>query len=172
MARVIVAPEQSIIKKNEKTCFLAGGITNCYNWQAELLSRLDVGEDDRDLVVFNPRRADFPIDDPNAAQEQISWEFEHLEKADLFSIYFCSGKSDQPICMYELGRYIERMKRRFPRDWDRRIIVTVEDGYKRKSDVIIQTSLATGGKVIVNQNERDNAISVHACEILRAFMEL
>ena len=31
-----------------------------------------------DLVVFNPKRENFPIDDPNAAYEQIAWEFSWL----------------------------------------------------------------------------------------------
>ena len=145
--RVITAPEKYIRKPDDVTVFLAGGITNCWEWQDKVIELLSETKyiNFNNLVIFNPRRKDFPIDDPNAAEEQIAWEFEMLEQCDIFSMYFCAGESDQPICMYELGRNICRMQTRFPINWDMRIIVTVEKGYKRKKDVYVQTSLATIG---------------------------
>ena len=64
-------------------------------------------------------------------------------------MYFCNSESVQPICMYELGRNIIRMQNRFPSDWEKRIVISVEDGYKRKEDVLIQTELATNNRVFV-----------------------
>ena len=81
--KIVVAPEQYELQPNETACFLAGGITNCPNWQNIVLHTLDMfdkqypGKLD-DLVVFNPRRENFPIDDPNAAYEQIALEFSWL----------------------------------------------------------------------------------------------
>ena len=49
------------------TVFLAGGITGCVDWQKEIASRLR----DLPLVLLNPRRANFPINDPSAASQQI-----------------------------------------------------------------------------------------------------
>lgn len=163
--RIITAPEAIEKKDNEKYVFLAGGITNCPDWQkdvieylesltseSEYLENLTFAESDNldNLVVLNPRRENFPINDPSAANKQIEWEFDALEKADIFSMYFCSGKSDQPICMYELGRNILRMQMKYPSDWEHRIIISVEEGYSRKTDVLIQTKLATDNKIKVN----------------------
>ena len=99
--RVITAPEQYERCAGDVTCFLAGGITKCHPWQDKVIEALKKVNPEH-LVVFNPRRENFPIDDPSAAEEQIKWEFEHLEKVQIFSMYFCQSPSDQPICMYEL----------------------------------------------------------------------
>jgi len=145
--KIVVAPEEFTPLSIEIKCFLAGGITNCPNWQADVvkcLKEYDIrhpGQLDR-LVVFNPRRDNFPIDDPNAAREQISWEFKWLQEMDLFSMWFSGGDSDQPICMYELGRNIQRMTTRFPDDWQDRILIMCDPDYRRMQDVKIQTELA------------------------------
>ena len=145
--KIITAPE---IYKNDSNiaCFLAGGITNCPNWQDEVIKNIkeyssSENIDLKYLDIYNPRRANFPIDNPNAAQEQIEWEFKYLEKCDIFSMYFCNAPSDQPICMYELGRNISEIRNEYMGTWGHRIIVSVEKGYKREQDVLIQTRLAT-----------------------------
>ena len=151
--KVITAPEKYDLKDGEVGIFLAGGITNCDNWQKDIIKKLedcsDYEEYKENFVIFNPRRDNFDItkDDPN---EQIRWEFNMLEKCHVFSMYFCEGISDQPICMYELGRNIVRMQNRFPTDWQERIVVSVESGYKRKTDVFKQVSLATNDLVKIN----------------------
>ena len=58
-------------------------------------------------------------------------------------MYFCNAPSDQPICMYELGRNISEIKNEYMATWEHRIIVSVEKDYKREQDVLIQTRLAT-----------------------------
>lgn len=140
--KVITAPEQYEKQERDVLMFLAGGITNCKDWQKEVIVLLEK-VNPSDLVVFNPRRDNFPIHDPNAAKEQITWEFKYLNMADIFTMYFCSGDSDQPICMYELGRHLHRISEDNGGDnIINHVVVSVEDGYKRKNDVIIQTSLA------------------------------
>ena len=71
--------------------------------------------------------------------------------------------------MYELGRNIVRMQNRFPGDWEKRIIVSVEDGYRRKADVLIQTELATQNKVFVETNASPN---LHAQYINKAIRKI
>ena len=142
--KVIKAPEEYRLQEGEISVFLAGGITNCATWQDDVAEYLGDHKNTDKLVLFNPRRDNFPINDPTASYKQIGWEFRQLEQADIFSMYFCAGESLQPICMYELGRNILRMQMRFPTDWYRRIVITVEDGYKRATDVKIQTRLAVG----------------------------
>ena len=152
MAQIIIAPSKE--RPLYKAVFLAGGIANCGNWQNDVIDYLQ----NSDITIFNPRRENFD----DYAENQIKWEFEHLEQCDIFSIYFCNSSSVQPICMYELGRNIVRMQQRFPNDYQNRIIVSVESGYLREEDVIIQTNFACPN-IFVNIN----ATPLSHAEIIR-----
>lgn len=166
--KVITAVEKYEKQPGEITCFLAGGITDCGEWQDEVINYLEnVDVDLTGLVLFNPRRKNFPIHDPNASNEQIAWEFNMLEQMDIFSMYFAnSPKSVQPICMYELGRNLAKMEVRFPNDYMNRITVSVEQGYSREQDVVIQSKLAMKGQDFVETNSNPEK---HADTIIRAF---
>jgi len=112
----------------DPSVFLAGGITGCGDWQremADLLARSD-------LVVLNPRRRNFPIDDPAAAEEQIRWEFRHLRRASARLFWFPSA-THCPIALFELGAWSMRAGPLF---------VGVDPDYARRADVEIQTKLA------------------------------
>lgn len=177
--KVIVPPKIYRPGENEISVFLAGGITNCSNWQNEIIQRIEelrADDFDDDLIIYNPRRDNFPIHQSSAAEEQIRWEFNKLNQMDIFSMYFCEGESDQPICMYELGRYISQMQLRFPTDWNRRIIISVEDEYKRINDVIIQTKLACGHRIRINTQEdyvSKEALRIrHTDSIIKAYRKL
>ena len=171
--RIITAPEPLDIKDDEIAVFLAGGITDCPDWQKEVIGAFNmVMKSYPKLVLLNPRRANFPIDDPNAAMEQITWEFNALERTDIFSMYFCSGISDQPICMYELGRNIVRMQMRFPADWEKRIIITQEQGYRRFADVRIQTVLATEGLIEPVNVSPSSGCATHSLNIRNAYKKV
>lgn len=170
--KVITAVDDYNLKEDEISVFLAGGITNCPEWQDKVIEHLKAKFDTDKLVVFNPRRKNFPIGVPSAAFGQIKWEFKQLEKMDIFSMYFCGGDSDQPICMYELGRNIVRMQNRFPADWRNRIVISVEEGYKRKEDVIVQTHLATEEFSTMHLNslkDPDLLLEYHANTIYEAY---
>lgn len=166
--KVVTAPETYIKQPGDVFVFLAGGITNCSEWQKEVIRRLENANklDSKldHLVVFNPRRENFPIGDPKAADAQIKWEFNAIEQCDIFSMYFDDGPSDQPICMYELGRNILRMQQKFPASWTSRIVVTAHDGYKRYKDVVVQTQLATKNLISIMKNLDD-----HIADIISAY---
>lgn len=130
MSFIITSPIKSEPEASNRL-FLAGGITNCPDWQSKLIGLL---EHEQDLIIYNPRRENFPIHDPNAAQEQIKWEYDRLKAADIISFWFSSG-SLNPIVLYELGMWGNSR-------WDKQIFVGVDDTYQRKSDVVIQTKLA------------------------------
>ena len=130
MAKVIEAPNKYTLKKNEISVFLAGGITNCPDWQKDLIELL---KDTPDLVMFNPRRANFPIKDPNAAEEQISWEYDSLKEVDNLIFWFSRG-SLNPIVLYELGIW--------GNSGDRPLFIGMDKEYERQQDVLIQTKLA------------------------------
>lgn len=172
--RVITAPEFYIPQEHDITVFLAGGITNCPDWQSKVIKDLNVDNYYLEsLVIFNPRRENFPIWDKSAAYAQIEWEYQMLERCNIFSMYFSSGESDQPICMYELGRNILRMQMRFPADWQDRIVISVEDDYIRKQDVLVQTELATQNQIFVNTQISPRAcLADHVDNIAMAFKKL
>jgi hypothetical protein len=118
--------EQSYDKSSVKI-FLAGTIDNgsSEDWQSKLISELmyynltnDSEEDlgtgydfslggdlDDDIVVFNPRRADWnPSWGRENVEKQIKWEQEKMDEADIIvmNILDCSSS---PISLLELGLY-------------------------------------------------------------------
>src|ERR1700744_4033888 len=99
--------------------FLAGGITDCPDWQAEMRARLE----DSALVLLNPRRARFPIDDPSVAEAQIAWEHRHLRRASAILFWF-PAEALQPIALYELGAWSMTTKP---------LVVGVHPGYVRST---------------------------------------
>lgn len=167
---VVTAINDYELKPDDVCVFLAGGITNCHEWQNMVIECLREFNDTNRLVVFNPRRDDFPIGNPNASLEQIEWEYRWLERMDIFSMYFAKGESDQPICMYELGRNLLLMRMRYPTSWRKRIIVSVEQGYKREQDVDIQTALATDNLCHINKScDINTLIHAHSSSIHDAY---
>jgi hypothetical protein len=130
MSRVLTAPSyDSFVPPGYKSLFLAGGITNCPNWQATAIEKLK----DFKVIIFNPRRDNFPIEDQQAAEQQIKWEFDYLAKADMVLFWFAKG-SDNPIVLFEYGRHGINP--------ERPVYVGTDLGYSRRRDVIIQTKLA------------------------------
>ena len=111
----------------ETSLFLAGGITGCPDWQKDMIEKLK----DSPLVLFNPRRTSFPIEERNAARVQIEWEHIHLRKATAISFWF-PCETLNPIVLYELGAWSMTNKKLF---------VGVHPGYQRIQDVQIQTAL-------------------------------
>lgn len=138
-------PLEEYYDENNIKLFLAGGITDCEDWQSRVIGELNDHHCDN-LIVFNPRRKTFDVTNPNESLRQIEWEYKYLNDMDMFTMYFANSKSNQPICMYELGRHLERMQHRFPLDWKDRIIIGIEDGYCREQDARIQSVLALHGE--------------------------
>ncbi|WP_062215711.1 nucleoside 2-deoxyribosyltransferase domain-containing protein [Streptomyces sp. NBRC 109706] len=112
--------------------FLAGGVTHCPDWQRVAARELLAAG----LTVFNPRRREFPIDDPAQTPVQIAWEYRHLQVADMILFWFppCDAAlTTQPISMYELG---------FAAASGRRMVVGADPGYPRVADVYTQLAHA------------------------------
>lgn len=133
----IEAPNSTFGAKN--TLFLAGGITDCPDWQTNIRNRLEVVDD---LTVLNPRRANFPIGDSNAAQTQIVWEYINLTKADAILFWF-PKETLCPIVLYELGFQMGRRYSALPQDRDKlpALFIGAHPEYARRLDVVIQSKL-------------------------------
>lgn len=113
-----------------KSVFLAGGITGCENWQSKVVELMRREQ----LTILNPRRKNFPVDDPKAAPQQIYWEYLMMKQADTILFWF-PKETLCPITLYELGTWTRTNKP---------IFIGVDPDYKRKIDVEIQTRLVKG----------------------------
>jgi len=129
---VVEAPSEyyGVEIRKRPSLFLAGGITGCSDWQSEMILNLS----NELAIIYNPRRPNFSIDDPKAAEVQIAWEFDKLIKATIVSFWFAKG-TDNPIVLYELGMHGNSQP-------DRPIIIGIDEGYSRAKDVVIQTQLS------------------------------
>lgn len=144
MAKIIVAP-QHVTKEDEEfdiRLFLAGGITNCPVWQNEVIKILQKVDK---LLIYNPRRKNFPINDPLAAQEQIMWEYNRLKNSNVLLFWFCNTTLN-PIALYELGKWGNSST--IP------LFIGIEPGYKREADIRMQTVLARPSiKIVMSLQE-------------------
>jgi nucleoside 2-deoxyribosyltransferase-like protein len=90
--------------------FLAGSIEmgKAEQWQERIVAALsEAGDGDGDLVILNPRRDDWDdsweqrADDPRFS-EQVSWELDMLDAADVVVMYFAPG-TKSPVSLLEFG---------------------------------------------------------------------
>lgn len=130
----------------EPSLFLAGGISGTFDWQADIVARLA----DLPLVVLNPRRKNFPINDPAAAPAQIEWEFRHLRRATAVLFWF-PHETLCPIALYELGgRALVREQPLFVgthRDYQRRLDVEVQLKLARPEIAVVSDTAALANQV-------------------------
>ena len=83
------------------------------------------------VTIYNPRRDDWDSSWDqsifnNKFKEQVVWELDHLEKADIVIMYF-DGKTKSPISLLEFGLYARSDK----------MIVYCENDFWRKGNVDI-----------------------------------
>ncbi len=112
--------------------FLAGGISNCPDWQSDVLRFIDTERFD----VINPRRLGGLAKEGSDAREQIRWEFMALEQAQIVLFWFPKA-SICPIALLEYGKFLERCTKE-----GIRVIAGYEPGYQRAFDLEEQTRLA------------------------------
>ena len=128
-------------EKDKVEIFLAGSIEQgkAEDWQARLIKDIETLQlpDDlpqthslrSSLIIYNPRRPDWdsnlPQDSMNATlNEQINWELDHLEKADIICLYL-DPKTTSPISLLELGIHIRSGK----------LLVCCPPGFYRKANI-------------------------------------
>jgi len=125
--RIIYSPEKVIPEGKEKIVFLAGSIENgvAEDWQAMLAEQLDVPN----LILLNPRRKIWDATWKQSIEnqlfaEQVNWELEGLEMADLVVMNF-SPLTLSPISLLEFGLYARSGK----------MIVCCPEGFWRKGNI-------------------------------------
>jgi hypothetical protein len=126
---MIIKSPNSIIHFNSKpSIFLAGSIEmgTAENWQEDLTKYFE-----KDFNIYNPRRDDWDSSWEQSIHnsqfyEQVSWELNALNKAQLIVMYF-DPKTKSPISLLELGLYANSKK----------LHVICPEGFWRKGNVDI-----------------------------------
>ena len=127
MALVVKPPSPLHHTPGTMTVFLAGSIEmgGAGPWQAEIEAALA----DVPVTIWNPRRVEWDatwrqsIDEPRF-REQVEWELEAQERADMLVMYF-APETRAPITLLELGLFARSGK----------LVVCCPDGYFRRGNV-------------------------------------
>lgn len=106
MAKVFKAPNRNLDNPPPIKLFLAGSIEMgvAVNWQTEVAKELS----EYNVEIYDPRREEWDSSwkqDPTKGtqfEEQVSWELEHIENADIVLFYF-DPNTKSPITLMELG---------------------------------------------------------------------
>lgn len=136
--KVITAPTARIPMSD---MFLGGGISNCPDWQAEVISALA----DTDIFLLNPRRNGYLETDGTAAKQQVEWEYKALRSATSVMFWF-PEETLCPITLYELGVFSEKR--------NVRLFVGTHPNYARRFDVVTQMGL-TRPRLLVHDSLPD-----------------
>lgn len=120
--------------------FLAGGITNCPDWQKEVEDHLHLIRT-LEFIIYNPRRDDWKDLGDKDLIKQITWEHNAIRQADMVSFWF-PKETLCPITLFELGAQLELRK-------PTNMVIGCHPEYARKKDVEIQAGLK-GFKVYDN----------------------
>jgi len=96
-------------------------------WQTEMTDILS----ELPVTILNPRREDWNKEwkqetDFKPFKEQVDWEMDHLESADVIALYFQPGTMS-PISLLELGLHAASKK----------VIVCCPEGFWRRGNVQI-----------------------------------
>lgn len=124
-----IKPPAKIPENSFLTVFLAGTIEmgRSEDWQAKIVNELNKVR----VTILNPRRNFWntawkaEMSDPNF-QEQVDWELDGLEKADLIVLYLAPG-THSPISLLELGLFARSGK----------MVVCCPQGFEKKGNVDI-----------------------------------
>lgn len=102
MVKIVKAPEP--IPDGKVLLFLAGAIDmgEAEDWQAKVTNELAPLFNNEELVILNPRRDKWTVLNQQDLEEQIQWELDAQEKADIIYFHFPES-SKAPITLLELG---------------------------------------------------------------------
>lgn len=124
-AQIICAPSRPPFE-GDQVIFLAG-TTTAPDWREPLITSLSHAP----ITIINPLRQDWDsswIEDEAMGpfREQVQWELDMQEKADLMVIYF-GPNTDAPVSLLELGLCARSGK----------ALVVCDPGYRKRGNVQI-----------------------------------
>lgn len=125
----VIKPPSPIPDECGPSVFLAGSIEmgTAEDWQIAIEQHFIA----KGITVFNPRRDDWDPtweqrEDNPPFREQVEWELNALDRADLILMYLQPG-TKSPISLLELGLFADSGK----------LLVCCPDGFWRKGNVDI-----------------------------------
>lgn len=140
---VIVKSPEALRPVTNKSIFLAGGISNCADWQEEVAVRLAA---ETDAIIYNPRREDFDMSAyEEVSKQQIIWEW-HALRMSTVNLFWFPAETLCPITLLEYGSAMERLH-------TGALMCGTHPDYQRRFDVITQTELKQHGYIWDNLDE-------------------
>lgn len=130
MPKIIKPPKSftEALSTCKASVFLAGSIEMgaAIDWQAQFIESF---KDEDSLLFLNPRRDDWDSSWEQSIEnehfrEQVEWELEAQEKADVIVMYFAPN-TKSPITLLELGLFAKSQK----------MICCCPEGFWRKGNV-------------------------------------
>jgi len=126
---ILTAPDNS--DDHEFTVFLAGGISNCPDWQTPAAEKIQAALGDSILIV-NPRRNGWDMNSHvEESTKQILWEHKYLKQSAHILFWF-PKETLCPITLLELGKYLVKPVA---------LTIGTHPEYQRRLDVEVQSSL-------------------------------
>jgi hypothetical protein len=121
--------------------YVAGGITGADDWQHHYAVPRLLGSP-YPVVVVNPRRHEFNVDDDAMHAEQVVWEYRHLnlEQNTVVMVWFPDSRVEHPIAWFEFGMALARTGR------GRQLVVGCHPNYVRAKDVRLQWQCYRSGQ--------------------------
>ena len=128
------SPDHLPERFTNSSVFIAGGISNCPDWQSEMVSLTNTDIHD----VVNPRRVGGFDRTGDTAKEQITWEHRALAMVDS-CIFWFPKETLCPITLFELGKMLERTMN----VGGMRLAIGWHPDYVRAFDLEVQIKLAS-----------------------------
>jgi hypothetical protein len=140
MGKIVKSPG-SLLPIQNRSIFLAGGISNCPDWQEEVAQRIAESVDD--CVVYNPRRDDFDMSAyETISRQQITWEY-HALRMSTANLFWFPSETLCPIALFEYGSALERLS-------VGAVMCGAHPDYERRFDLVEQTRLRNGMPILDN----------------------
>lgn len=139
MGKIVTSPAP-LEPSAKNAVFLAGGISNCADWQSGVAERLAANTG---AVVYNPRRLDFDMKAyEEISRQQINWEYHALRMAPV-NLFWFPPETLCPITLFELGSAMERLHAGA-------LMVGCHPDYQRRFDIEVQMNLRNKGHVFTD----------------------
>ena len=142
---ILQSPEDMKVmnfNSHRTSIFLAGGISNCPNWQLEFIAGYEAIRPSHrggPTVLVNPRREGDLSKEGDEARQQIRWERNYL-MACSHIIFWFPKESVCPITLFELGQWATSKNLK-----EGKVIVGADPDYSRFFDIKTQLSLLVDG---------------------------
>lgn len=142
MGSVVKSPAD-LRRHANRSVFLAGGISDCADWQEEVGAR--IAREVENCIVYNPRRVDFDMSAyEEVSRQQIIWEW-HALRYSTVNLFWFPAETVCPITLLEYGSAMERLR-------EGALMCGTHPDYSRRFDVVEQTALKQMGHVYDDLN--------------------